>query len=635
VSWTDPGGDFSNVVVLRNTVTIPDVPVEGSSPAIDSPNGTSVVRYIANGTSFVDTGLTNGTPYFYRIFAKDTNGNYAATGVEVSATPDSGPIAHWNFDTGTGLTAFDSVGTNHGTLTNGPTWACVAGGGYALDFDGTDDYVGVGIVSAGVRTVSFWTKADATTKKIMDLDGTVNIEVSAGEITVNGLGSGAIAYDATSNSGVQEGSSNFTWNHVMGSGANRILIVGVGSRDVDTIDNVVLDVTYDGVSMTPLRADVNNSVSLKFIRTELWYKLDPVSGTKPITVTLTGASEQWGAGAVSFSGVDQNNPIDAHDGKASTGSPDPNISITTVADNAWLVDTMYSLADSGPHTADAPQDQRWSICFASCPSASSSDGTGGSTKGPVSPPGATTMSWFIGEGSSPDVMSALSLKPAPAGTSTIYVDGSLGSTIDTNWHHVVITTGSDVNANAVDIGRISTGYFDGQIDDVRLYDRVLSAAEITALAASPPTACAATTTIADGTDPGNTTIAPGGAITDLDAFTLVASTGTDTVTAATVTLGPAGAFNNIGQADITNTSNVAQCTAIPNPVSNTLSFTGCTIPVTTTVTTFKVRITPKTHATCHHASCSWCKLRRHRDGHRVHQHQHPSRDRHGQRHSHH
>ncbi len=104
------------------------------------------------------------------------------------------------------------------------------------------------------------------------------------------------------------------------------------------------------------------------------------------------------------------------------------------------------------------------------------------------------------------------------------------------------------------------------------------------------------TIIGDGTDPSNVTIAPGAAITDLDAFTLEASTGTDTVTAVTVTLGPAGAFNNIGQADITNTSNVAQCTAITNPGSNTLSFTGCSISVTTTATTFKVRITPKTHA---------------------------------------
>src|SRR3990172_7290009 len=76
---------ISNVVVLRKAATITDVPVEGSSPAFDATIGTSIVRYNLSGTSFIDTGLTNGTQYFYRVFAKDPSGNYSATGVEVSA----------------------------------------------------------------------------------------------------------------------------------------------------------------------------------------------------------------------------------------------------------------------------------------------------------------------------------------------------------------------------------------------------------------------------------------------------------------------------------------------------------------------------------------------------------------------
>ncbi len=75
MSWTNPGGDFSNVLILRNTATIGDVPTEGSSPALNDPVGSSVLRYIASGTSFIDTGLTNGSQYFYLIFAKDSNCN--------------------------------------------------------------------------------------------------------------------------------------------------------------------------------------------------------------------------------------------------------------------------------------------------------------------------------------------------------------------------------------------------------------------------------------------------------------------------------------------------------------------------------------------------------------------------------
>ncbi len=90
-------------------------------------------------------------------------------------------------------------------------------------------------------------------------------------------------------------------------------------------------------------------------------------------------------------------------------------------------------------------------------------------------------------------------------------------------------------------------------------------------------------------------IAPGAAATDLDVFDLQTTSGSDSVTAITVALSP-GSAGALSQANITNTSNVSQCTAINNPVSDTLSFTGCGISINTTVTNYKVRITPKTHA---------------------------------------
>ena len=88
LTWTNPvDSDFSNVLVLRNTSAVSDVPTEGSSPTVGATIGTSTARYILNGTSFTDTGLTNNTTYHYKIFTKDSNGNYSQTGVVPTGSP--------------------------------------------------------------------------------------------------------------------------------------------------------------------------------------------------------------------------------------------------------------------------------------------------------------------------------------------------------------------------------------------------------------------------------------------------------------------------------------------------------------------------------------------------------------------
>ena len=66
---------------------------------------------------------------------------------------------------------------------------------------------------------------------------------------------------------------------------------------------------------------------------------------------------------------------------------------------------------------------------------------------------------------------------------TIYVDGKVSSTLpDTNWHHIAITTDTNVSASAVVIGKVTIDttdyYFDGILDDVRLYNYVRTLDEI-------------------------------------------------------------------------------------------------------------------------------------------------------------
>jgi hypothetical protein len=102
------------------------------------------------------------------------------------------------------------------------------------------------------------------------------------------------------------------------------------------------------------------------------------------------------------------------------------------------------------------------------------------------------------------------------------------------------------------------------------------------------------TVLGNGTDGGNASIGPGGAATEIDRFSLVESVGTDTVTDLTVTLGPTDAFNNVATVDVQTTGSVSKCST-SSITSNTVSLSSCGIAVTTTLTEYKIIITPKTH----------------------------------------
>jgi hypothetical protein len=72
---------------------------------------------------------------------------------------------YWMFDEGTGTTVADSSGFgNHGTIM-GANWTASGKFGYALEFDGTDDYVEIdgykGVLGTQSRTVTAWVKTGA------------------------------------------------------------------------------------------------------------------------------------------------------------------------------------------------------------------------------------------------------------------------------------------------------------------------------------------------------------------------------------------------------------------------------------------------------------------------------------------
>ncbi|MFC1675670.1 LamG-like jellyroll fold domain-containing protein [Planctomycetota bacterium] len=79
-----------------------------------------------------------------------------------SATLTDGLVGHWEFDYGSGDTAYDSAGTNNGTIYDA-NWTTGQIEG-ALDFDGIDDYVDCGNsaeLNPEYITISAWINTSA------------------------------------------------------------------------------------------------------------------------------------------------------------------------------------------------------------------------------------------------------------------------------------------------------------------------------------------------------------------------------------------------------------------------------------------------------------------------------------------
>lgn len=122
---------------------------------------------------------------------------------------------------------------------------------------------------------------------------------------------GPVYFDNFSTSGYEASLSTYNFTHVVGANTNRLLIVGVAIFLAGT----VISITYGGVSLTKLRADVNGVYD-----SELWYLVAPASGSATVTVNLSTSVTSI-AGAASWWNVDQSNPFSANAGGNGTNTP--------------------------------------------------------------------------------------------------------------------------------------------------------------------------------------------------------------------------------------------------------------------------------------------------------------------------
>lgn len=447
LNWANPAdADFSQVIVLRNTSAVTDAPVEGTTYAQGNTIGSSTVRYCGSLQSFIDTGLTNNTDYYYKIFAKDTNGNYS-TG---SAAGPYMPV--------TAVTVGDGIN---------PSNSNIAPGGPATVLD------------------SFTLQTAVSTATVTGL----TVALSPGTSTALSL------VEITSDNGV--------------------MVYGSGSPSSDTV---------------PISLSTN--------------------------ITATTSSTQYRVRVTPKSHINMPPPPAAQyfvTGTA-TAIATAQVTATTYLDSASATITVDNLSPENPTWGTVTLGDR-SISL-SWTNPTDSDFSQAIILKQTSPVTATPAEGVIcGVGNT-------------IGSSTVVYVGNLTSTSDP-W----VSNG--------------TSYY------YKIFARDTSGNYSTGIAAGPFIPLPVLI-VGDGSNPSNSSVAPGGSPVMLDAFTLGVSSGNYYVQTITVNLSSETA-SGLGLVEITSDDGSTVYGSVTNPDSDTVTVS-VGINVYSSPVQYKVRVTPKSHS---------------------------------------
>jgi alpha-L-arabinofuranosidase len=249
LSWNGSAGADSYIV---KRASVSGGPYTGIASGLTTP-------------SYLDTGLVNGTTYYYVVAATNANG-VSPDSTEASVTPGE-MFGWWRFDATSGTTAADSgYGGNPGTLQSGATWV-VGAISNAVHLNGTaNGYANLpsGLVSAlNDFTISTWVKVDAnaTWARVFDFGSGTGIYMFLAPAS----GGASVRYAITTSSGGGEQQLNRAGN--LSTGVWHHLAVTLsGSTGVLYVDGVPANTN---LSMT-LKPSSLGSTTQNYIGKSQW-----------------------------------------------------------------------------------------------------------------------------------------------------------------------------------------------------------------------------------------------------------------------------------------------------------------------------------------------------------------------------
>ena len=456
------GTDYIEIVdgeVTVNNISSPTYyvnAVSGEQTIASINNWYHVVVTTATGidASDLDIGRVDPTGFFDGKLDDIKFYNRALSAAEVRYHYNrGGPVGYWKFDEGSGTTAFDETENNNNGTWNGTGtshWTTGKFGSAGSFVDASGDYVSIASAISNAQTLGFWVNLSTTTENIISYAAT-GITVSAGTIThtdwsgcyVDGISTNTIA-----------------------TGWHYVVLTNVANVNLTTVKLGYTDGGLDG--------SLDDVKIYNYVRSADEIKLDYNAGmvahfgpitincdTNPGACMTNGLVGHWnmdsGSGQTVYDASDsKNNGVLGANSTPSTDDPTWTSGKTA---GGLEFDGAADYVDVGTSYNGVKSVEFW-VKADDITSRDIIDLNG--------------SDYIEVNGSS--VILATGIE-----TPTIYIDGAVPASpvIDTKWHHVVITTATGQNASDLDIGRREgSTFFDGKLDDIRIYNRALSATEV-------------------------------------------------------------------------------------------------------------------------------------------------------------
>ena len=448
-----------------------------------------------------------GKDYFGNAVSSTAAPNVGAyNGAAVSALAASSG-GHWRFDEGSGTAASDSTGhLNNGTLQAGAGWTTGQLGSGALSLSGaTNSWVDIpttAIDTSASYTVSAWVQPSTVSgnQTFASIDGTTispfYLQLSGGKLTLTErssdstastatqvVGPAAVAgtwyqlvgvYDATAGTiklyvnGVLQGTTAYTsgWK---ATGHTTIGRAKWNGGNVDFVNGAI-----DDVQLIP-RAVTDREAFAIGTGATAYYAFDEGSGstTTDASGNMPNASLEgnagWGAGHIGTGALSQT-------GQAGAFAETPGAAIDTRKSYAVAAWVKLNTTSGGNQTIVSQFGSNISPFYLQLTGGKfafavrSSDSTSSTVTSVTATSAATAGTWYH----------LVGMWDSSSGTISLYVDGTLQGTAaySTPWTGVLGTTVIGAGEWALS----PVDFVNGSIDDVHLYNRTLTSAQITTLA---------------------------------------------------------------------------------------------------------------------------------------------------------